>query len=97
MLKLPLVLSILTVAPIGKTNLEIRGSKWFFSTQLKVIRRAAAVEAVGKAKLATPSIFAQITLLIPIGESHMIALIIFMITSSIILKNLATTCAFLPR
>ena len=48
-------------------------------------------------KFTTPRIFAQITLLIPTGEIHMIALTIFMITSSIILKKATTSSAFLPR
>ena len=48
-------------------------------------------------KFATPRIFAQITLLIPTGEIHMIALTIFMMTSSMILKKSMTSLAFFPR
>ena len=48
-------------------------------------------------KFATPRIFAQITLLIPTGEIHMIALTIFMMTSSITLKKSTTSWAFFPR
>ena len=36
--------SMLTVAPIGRTNLEIRGSTRFLSMQRKVMGRAAALE-----------------------------------------------------
>ena len=35
--------SILTVAPIGRTNLEMRGSTRFFSMQRKLIGSAAAL------------------------------------------------------
>merc|ERR1719219_1054548 len=35
--------SMLTVAPMGRTNLEIRGSTLFFSIQRNVIGRAAAL------------------------------------------------------
>ena len=48
-------------------------------------------------RFATPRIFSQITLLIPTGEIHMIALTIFMMTSSIILKKSMTSLAFFPR
>ena len=48
-------------------------------------------------KFTTPRIFAQITLLIPTGEIHMIALTIFMMTSSITLKKSTTSWAFFPR
>ena len=48
-------------------------------------------------RFATPNIFAQITLLIPTGEIHIIALTIFMITSSMILKKSMTSWAFFPR
>ena len=36
--------SMLTVAPMGRTNLDILGSTWFFSTHRKVMGRAAALE-----------------------------------------------------
>ena len=48
-------------------------------------------------KFTTPRIFAQITLLIPTGEIHMMALTIFMMTSSMILKKSTTSWAFFPR
>ena len=48
-------------------------------------------------KFATPSIFAQITLLIPTGEIHIIAFTIFMMTLSMILKKSTTSWAFFPR
>jgi hypothetical protein len=38
--------SMLTVAPIGRTNLEIRGSTRFLSIQRKVMGRAAALETI---------------------------------------------------
>ena len=45
---------------------------------------------------ATPRILAQITLLMPTGEIHMIPLTIFMMTSSMILKKLMTGSALRP-
>ena len=36
--------SMLTVAPMGRTNLEMRGSTLFFSIQRKVMGRAAALQ-----------------------------------------------------
>merc|ERR1711887_263911 len=47
-------------------------------------------------RFATPRILAQMTLLIPIGEIHMIPLTIFIITSSITLKKVMTDSALRP-
>ena len=47
-------------------------------------------------RFATPSILAQMTLLMPMGEIHMMPLTIFMITSSMTLKKVMTDSAFRP-